>query len=82
MPCTAKKWEIGRDETMNSSGYKDVDEVITTRELAKMIKAAGISFKNLKEEEADNPLGEYSGAVKPLVRRTGNRPSLSAAYSR
>ncbi len=63
MPCTAKKWEIGRDETMNSSGYKDVDEVITTRELAKMIKAAGIDFKNLKEEEADNPLGEYSGAA-------------------
>lgn len=63
MPCTAKKWEIERDETMNSSGYKDVDEVITTRELAKMIKAAGINFKQLKEEEADNPLGEYSGAA-------------------
>lgn len=63
MPCTAKKWEIGRDETMNSSGYKDVDEVITTRELAKMIKAAGIDFKHLKEEEADSPLGEYSGAA-------------------
>jgi len=63
MPCTAKKWENVRDETMNSSGYKDVDEVITTRELAKMIKAAGIDFKNLKDEEADNPLGEYSGAA-------------------
>ena len=63
MPCTAKKWEIGRDETMNSSGFKDVDEVITTRELAKMIKAAGINFKALKEEEADSPLGEYSGAA-------------------
>ncbi|MBR2299628.1 MAG: [Alphaproteobacteria bacterium] len=63
MPCTAKKWEIGRDETMCSSGYKDVDEVITTRELAKMIKRAGINFKALKEEEADNPLGEYSGAA-------------------
>ncbi len=63
MPCTAKKWEIGRDETMSSSGYQDVDEVITTRELAKMIKKAGINFKNLKEEEADSPLGEYSGAA-------------------
>ena len=63
MPCTAKKWEIERNETMASSGYKDVDEVITTRELAKMIKAAGIDFKRLKEEEADNPLGEYSGAA-------------------
>ena len=58
MPCTAKKWEIARDETMSSSGYQDVDEVITTRELAKMIKRAGINFINLKEEEADNPLGE------------------------
>lgn len=63
MPCTAKKWEIERDETMNSSGYKDVDEVITTRELAKMIKQAGINFLALPEEEADNPLGEYSGAA-------------------
>lgn len=63
MPCTAKKWEIERNETMSSSGYKDVDEVITTRELAKMIKASGIDFKRLKEEEADNPLGEYSGAA-------------------
>ena len=59
MPCTAKKWEVARDETMSSSGYQDVDEVITTRELAKMIKKAGINFKALKEEEADNPLGEY-----------------------
>ena len=63
MPCTAKKWEIQRDETMSSSGYKDVDEVITTRELAKMIKMEGINFKNLPEEQADNPLGEYSGAA-------------------
>ena len=63
MPCTAKKWEHVRDETMKSSGFDDVDEVITTRELAKMIKKAGINFKNLKEEEADNPLGEYSGAA-------------------
>lgn len=63
MPCTAKKWEIERNETMSSSGYKDVDEVITTRELAKMIKSSGIDFKRLKEEEADNPLGEYSGAA-------------------
>ena len=63
MPCTAKKWEIERDETMRSSGYQDVDAVITTRELAKMIKQAGINFKALPESEADNPLGEYSGAA-------------------
>lgn len=63
MPCTAKKWEIARDETMSSSGYQDVDVVITTRELAKMIKQDGIDFMHLPEEEADNPLGEYSGAA-------------------
>lgn len=63
MPCTAKKWEIERDETMCSSGYQDVDAVITTRELAKMIKQAGINFKALPESEADSPLGEYSGAA-------------------
>lgn len=63
MPCTAKKWEIERDETMRSSGYQDVDAVITTRELAKMIKQAGINFKALPESEADSPLGEYSGAA-------------------
>lgn len=62
MPCTAKKWEIRRHETMNSSGFQDVDAVITTRELAKMIRQAGINFQGLKNEEADNPLGEYSGA--------------------
>lgn len=62
MPCTAKKWEIVRSEDMKSSGYQDVDVSITTRELAKMIKQAGIDFRNIKEEEADNPLGEYSGA--------------------
>lgn len=62
MPCTAKKWEIRRHETMSSSGYQDVDAVITTRELAKMIRQAGINFRGLQDEEADSPLGEYSGA--------------------
>ncbi len=63
MPCTAKKWEAHRHETMSSSGYQDVDVVLTTRELAKMIRQAGINFKGLPEEVADNPLGEYSGAA-------------------
>lgn len=63
MPCTAKKWEVRRHESMSSSGYQDVDVVLTTRELAKMIRQAGINFKGLKEEEADSPLGEYSGAA-------------------
>ncbi len=61
MPCTAKKFEAEREE-MNSSGYKDVDYVLTTKELAKMIKEAGIDFKNLEEEEVDSLLGLYTGA--------------------
>ncbi len=62
MPCTAKKYEIGRDEHMKSSGEHDVDCVITTRELAKMIKEAGIDFNQLSEETVDSPIGQYSGA--------------------
>ena len=62
MPCTAKKWEITRSKEMSSSGYQDVDVSLTTRELCRMIKQSGIDFRNLPEEEADNPLGEYSGA--------------------
>lgn len=62
MPCTAKKYECGRNESMYASGYKDVDEVITTRELANFIKQAGIEFDLLEEQEADSPLGPYSGA--------------------
>ncbi|NHM28464.1 2Fe-2S iron-sulfur cluster binding domain-containing protein [Desulfofundulus sp. TPOSR] len=61
MPCTAKKFECNRPE-MNGSGYKDVDYVITTRELAKMIKQAGIDFAGLEDGYYDDPLGEYSGA--------------------
>lgn len=62
MPCTAKKWEIKRNKDMSSSGYQDVDISITTRELARMIKQAGIDLLNLPEEEADSPLGPYTGA--------------------
>jgi len=62
MPCTAKKFENSRDESMYSSGYKDVDVSLTTRELARMIKQAGIDFLNLPESEPDSPLGPYSGA--------------------
>jgi NADH-quinone oxidoreductase subunit G/NADP-reducing hydrogenase subunit HndD len=61
MPCTAKKFECQRPE-MRSSGYQDVDYVITTRELAKMIKQAGIDFDNLEDGTYDDPLGEYTGA--------------------
>ncbi len=62
MPCTAKKYEIGRDDNMHASGYNDMDLVLTTRELARLIKRAGIDFLNLKEELADSPIGAYSGA--------------------
>ncbi|WP_099188292.1 [FeFe] hydrogenase, group A [Tepidibacter mesophilus] len=61
MPCTCKKYECDREE-MNSSGYKDVDVVITTRELAYLIKDMEIDFKNIEEEKFDNPLGDYTGA--------------------
>ncbi|HNY16837.1 MAG TPA: NADH-dependent [FeFe] hydrogenase, group A6 [Treponemataceae bacterium] len=62
MPCTAKKYEISRSEDMKSSGTLDVDLSITTRELARMIKQAGIDILRLKDEEADSPLGVYTGA--------------------
>ena len=62
MPCTAKKYEITRDHEMFASGFKDVDVVLTTRELARMIRQAGIDFRNLAPENADNFLGAYSGA--------------------
>ncbi len=62
MPCTAKKYEAARPE-MNDSGYQDVDYVLTTRELAQMVKEMGIDFANLSEEEYDDPLGESTGAA-------------------
>jgi len=63
MPCTSKKYEITRDENMFSTDQQDVDAVLTTRELARMIKAAGIDFANLPEDgKADSILGEYTGA--------------------
>lgn len=62
MPCTAKKYEIHRSKHMSSSGYQDVDVCLTTRELARMIKQAGILFRGLPEETADPVLGAYSGA--------------------
>ena len=61
MPCTAKKFEIGRDD-QDANGVADVDYAMTTRELARMIKQAGIRFNNLPDEEFDAPLGIYSGA--------------------
>ncbi|NMB26400.1 MAG: 2Fe-2S iron-sulfur cluster binding domain-containing protein [Firmicutes bacterium] len=61
MPCTAKKYEAHRPE-MNSSGFKDVDIVLTVREFARMIKEAGIDFPNLPDGEYDAPMGISTGA--------------------
>ncbi len=63
MPCTAKKFEAKRDEMKNSSGYVDVDAVLTTRELASMIKEAGIDFTNLPDSDFDDPMGNATGAA-------------------
>lgn len=62
MPCTAKKYEIHRSEDMYSNGIQDVDISITTRELSRMIKQAGIDFNNLPDEDPDHLMGNYSGA--------------------
>ena len=62
MPCTAKKTEIERAE-MRNNGLMNVDAVITTRELAYMIKSTGIDFTTLPDEEFDNPMGLSTGAA-------------------
>ena len=62
MPCTAKKFEIGRED-QSASGYPDVDVALTTRELARMIDRAGLKFNALPDEEFDSPLGDDTGAA-------------------
>ncbi len=61
IPCTAKKFEVGRDH-QNAAGVPDVDIAITTRELARLIERAGINFKALEDEKFDNPFDIGSGA--------------------
>ncbi len=63
MPCVAKKYEAARPELAQGQETADVDIVITTRELARMIREAGIHFENLKDEEFDHSLGESTGAA-------------------
>jgi iron only hydrogenase large subunit-like protein/ferredoxin len=70
MPCTAKKFECQRPE-MDASGARDVDMVLTTRELGKMIRAAGIDFAGLPDEEMDAPLGLSSGAADIFANTGG-----------
>ena len=62
MPCTAKKFECGRDDE-NGSGYPDIDFALTTRELGRMIESAGINFSILPDEGCDSPLGQGTGAA-------------------
>ncbi|XMB67685.1 [FeFe] hydrogenase, group A [Mycoplasmatota bacterium zrk1] len=61
MPCTAKKYEIARPE-MEQDGIRDVDAVLTTRELARMIKQHGINFRHLEDYKPENELAQYTGA--------------------
>ncbi|MCE5302869.1 MAG: [FeFe] hydrogenase, group A [Planctomycetaceae bacterium] len=80
MPCTAKKFECQRPE-MDISGARDVDIVLTTRELGKMIHAAGIDFDRLSDEEMDAPLGLSTGAAD-IFANTGGvmEAALRTAY--
>ncbi len=61
MPCTAKKYECKRPE-LARNGHPDTDYVLTTQELGRMIKEAGINFNALEPEDHDSPFGEYTGA--------------------
>ncbi len=80
MPCTAKKFEAQRPE-MCSSGYRDVDYVLTTREIAHMIREAGIDFENLPNMQAEKLMGLYSGAAT-IFGATGGvmEAALRTAY--
>ena len=80
MPCTSKKSEI-EIETINGSGAKDVDAVLTTREVERLIKSANIDIDTLEEEEFDSPLGDGSGAAV-IFGSTGGvmEAALRSAY--
>ena len=80
MPCTAKKFEAQRAE-MNDSGVRDVDVVLTTRELGRMVHQAGIDFASLPDDTMDAPLGLSSGAAD-IFANTGGvmEAALRTAY--
>ena len=80
MPCTAKKYESQRPE-MNGSGVRDVDIVLTTRELGRMIQQTGVDFVGLPDGKMDSPLGESSGAAD-IFANTGGvmEAALRTAY--
>jgi iron-only hydrogenase group A len=80
MPCTAKKFEAARAE-MNASGVQDVDVVLTTRELGRMITEAGIDFQTLEDSDMDAPLGLGSGAADIFANSGGvMEAALRTAY--
>ena len=80
MPCIAKKYEGLRPE-MKSSGFRDIDATITTRELAYMIKKAGIDFAGLPDEQPDPILGESTGAATIFATSGGvMEAALRLAY--
>ena len=81
MPCTAKKYEIGRSQDMFSSGHQDVDVSLTTRELARMLKQSGIDFKKIPERKGDDILADYTGAAT-IFGATGGvmEAALRTAY--
>ncbi|MEI8389507.1 MAG: NADH-dependent [FeFe] hydrogenase, group A6 [bacterium] len=80
MPCTAKKFEAQRPELQNDN-LRDVDAVLTTRELAKLLKTSGINFSKLEESEFDNPLGLASGAGDIFAASGGvMEAALRSAY--
>ncbi|MBO4338366.1 MAG: iron hydrogenase small subunit [Clostridia bacterium] len=62
MPCTAKKFEIGRDD-QSAAGVPDVDIALTTREAGRMLQRLGVKFESLPDEEFDSPLGDDTGAA-------------------
>ena len=80
MPCVAKKFEVSREE-LGENGYLDTDISLTTRELARMIKEAGIDLANIDEAEFDSPLG-YSTGAADIFGATGGvlEAALRTAY--
>jgi len=80
MPCTAKKFEASRPE-MNASGYRDVDVVLTSRELGRMFRESGVDWGRLADEEFDDPLGRSTGAAA-IFGATGGvmEAALRTAY--
>jgi NADH-quinone oxidoreductase subunit G len=80
MPCTAKKFEASREE-LEVDGIRDVDIVVTTRELSNMIRSAGLDLNDFEDEDFDNPLGESTGASVLFANSGGvMEAALRTAY--